>query len=51
MAWISMRERDLKRILVLSDVRTGRRTVTAAAAVLEVSERQAYRLLTKYEGG
>ncbi len=32
MAWISMSERDLKRIEVLSDVRTGRRTVAAAAA-------------------
>jgi transposase len=49
MAWISMSERDLKRIEVLSDVRTGRRTVAAAAAVLAVSERQAYRLLAKYE--
>lgn len=44
-----MSERDLKRIEVLSDVRTGRRTVAAAAAVLAVSERQAYRLLAKYE--
>ena len=49
MAWISMSERDLRRIEVLSDVRTGRRTVAAAAAVLAVSERQAYRLLAKYE--
>ena len=44
MAWISMSERDLRRIEVLSDVRVGRRTVAAAAAVLAVSERQAYRL-------
>lgn len=44
-----MSERDLRRIEVLSDVRTGRRTVAAAAAVLAVSERQAYRLLAKYE--
>src|SRR5277367_5485933 len=51
MGWISMSERDLKRIEVLSDVRTGRRTVAAAAAVLAVSERQAYRLLAKYEDG
>ena len=49
MGWISMSERDLKRIEVLSDVRTGRRTVAAAAAVLALSERQAYRLLAKYE--
>src|ERR1700722_16734108 len=49
MGWISMSERDLKRIEVLSDVRTGRRTVAAAAAVLAVSERQTYRLLARYE--
>ena len=44
-----MSERDLKRIEVLSDVRSGRRTVAAAATVLGVSERQAYRLLARYE--
>ncbi len=44
-----MSERDLRRIEVLSDVRAGRRTVAAAAAVLAVSERQAYRLLARYE--
>jgi transposase len=49
MGWISMSERDLKRIEVLTDVRAGRRTVAAAAAVLAVSERQAYRLLARYE--
>jgi hypothetical protein len=48
MGWISMSERDLRRIEVLSEVRAGRRTVAAAAAVLAVSERQAYRLLAKY---
>ena len=46
---IDERARDLKRIEVLSDVRIGRRTVAAAAAVLAVSERQAYRLLARYE--
>lgn len=40
MGWIFMSERDLKRIEVLSDVRSGRCTVAAAAAVLTVSERQ-----------
>ena len=49
MGWISMSERDLRRIEVLSEVRTGRRTVAAAAAVLAVSERQAYRMLARYE--
>lgn len=48
-----MSARDLKRIEVLSEVLVGRRTVVAAASVLEVSERQAYRLLARYqeEGG
>jgi transposase len=49
MGWISMSERDLKRIEVLSQVRAGRRTVIAAAALLAVSERQAYRLLARFE--
>lgn len=44
-----MSERDLKCIEVLSDERAGRRTVTAAAAVLALSERQAFRLLARYE--
>ena len=51
MGWISMSERDLRRIEVLSDVRAGRRTVAAAAAVLAISERQAFRLLARYESG
>ena len=51
MAWISMSERDLKRIEVLSEVLAGRRTMTAAAAVLAISERHAYRLLAKYDDG
>jgi transposase len=49
MGWISMSEGDLKRIEVLSDVRSGRCTMAAAAAVLAVSEGQAYRLLARYE--
>lgn len=47
MGWISMSERDLRRIEALSEVRTGRRTVAAAAPVIAVSERQAYRLLAR----
>ena len=46
-----MSERDLRRIEVLREVRTGRQTVVAAAAVLAVSERQAYRLLARYRDG
>ena len=45
----SMSERELRRIEVLSDVGAGRRTVAAGAAVSAVSERQAYRLLARYE--
>jgi hypothetical protein len=49
MGWISMSERDLQRIEVLSEVLAGRRTVAAAASVLEVSEWQASRLLALYQ--
>jgi transposase len=51
MGWVTMSERDLQRIEVLTDVLAGRRTVAAAATVLAVSERQMYRLLAKYEDG
>ena len=51
MGWVTMSERDLKRIGVLTEVLAGRRTVAAAATVLTVSERQMYRLLAKYEDG
>jgi transposase len=47
MGWMS--ERDLKRVEVLNEVQAGRRTVTAAASVLGVSERQTYRLLARYK--
>jgi len=48
-----MSTRDLKRIEVLSEVLVGRHTVTEAASLLGLSERQMYRLLAKYqrEGG
>ncbi len=49
MGWIRMSERDLKRVEVLSEVQSGRRTVEAAASVLGVSERQTYRLLARYQ--
>lgn len=49
MGWKSMS--DLKRIEVLCEVLVGRRTVAAEAAVLAISERQAYRLLARYEAG
>jgi hypothetical protein len=37
MGWVTMSERDLQRIEVLTDVLAGRRTVAAAATVLAVS--------------
>jgi hypothetical protein len=43
MGWTPMSECDMKRIEVLSEVLAGRRTVAAGAAVLAISERQAYR--------
>jgi hypothetical protein len=43
MGWVTMSERDLQRIEVLTDVLAGRRTVAAAAIVLALSERQMYR--------
>src|SRR3984885_12419840 len=51
MGWITMSERDLERIEVLTDVLAGRRTVAKAGTVLALSERQMYRLLAKYEAG
>ena len=42
-----MSERDLRRIEVLSEVRAGLRMMAAAAAVLSISERQAFRLLAR----
>jgi transposase len=51
MGLVTMSERDLQRIEVLTEVRAGRRTVAAAAAVLAISERQMYRLLARYEDG
>jgi hypothetical protein len=42
-----MSERDVQRIRVLSEVLSGRRTVVSAAAVLELTPRQARRLLAR----
>lgn len=47
---VTMSERDLQRIEVLTDVLAGRRTVAAAATVLAISERQMYRLLASAAG-
>ncbi len=40
MGWISMSERDLKRIEVLTEVLSGRRTVASAAVVLAITVRR-----------
>jgi hypothetical protein len=44
-----MSQRDLTRIAVLSDVLAGQRTVVAAAYVLDISVRQTFRLLARYQ--
>jgi transposase len=44
-----MSDREVRRVEVLNEVQSGRRTVTAAASVLGISERQAYRLLARYQ--
>ena len=49
MAWTRMSEREVRRVEVLNEVQSGRRTVTAAASVLGISERQAYSLLARYQ--
>jgi hypothetical protein len=47
-----MSEHDLKRVEVLSEVESGRRSRAAAASLLGFSERQLYRLLkmTTFKG-
>lgn len=44
-----MSEREVRRVEVLNEVQSGRRTVAAAASALSLSERQAYRLLARYQ--
>jgi hypothetical protein len=51
MGLLTMSERDLKRVEVLTDVLAGRRTVESAAAVLDLGIRQTFRLLARYEEG
>ena len=49
MGLVTMSERDLKRIQVLTEVLAGRRTVVSAAAVLALGVRQTFRLLARYQ--
>jgi transposase len=51
LGWVTMSERDLKRVEVLAEVLAGGRTVASAATVLAVSVRQAQRLLSRYRDG
>jgi hypothetical protein len=53
MGLISMSEQDVKRIQVLAEVLSGRRTVTSAAIVLAITARQVNRLLIRFrnDGG
>ena len=44
-----MSDREVKRVEVLNEVQSSRRTVAAAASVLGISERQAYRPLARYQ--
>jgi len=51
MGLITMSERDLQRIEVLSKVMAGRMTMVSAAHVLDLSERQVRRLLDRIRTG
>ena len=44
MGWVEMSERELRRAEVLASVFAGRLTMTAAAGLMGVTRRQAYRL-------
>lgn len=48
MAWTRMSEREVRRVEVLNERQSGRRTVTAAAT-LGISERQTCQLLAWYK--
>ena len=49
MGWVTMSERDVQRIGVLSEVIAERQTVASAAGVLAVSVRHVHRLLQRLE--
>ena len=48
MGWVLMSERDVRRIEVLTEVLSGRRTVASAAVVLAITVRQVNRLLIRF---
>jgi len=53
MGWVLMSDRDVRRIEVLTEVLSGRRTVVSAAVVLAITARQVNRLLIRFreDGG
>ena len=53
MGWVLKSERDVRRIEVLTEVLSGRRTVASAAVVLAITARQVNRLLIRFreDGG
>ena len=48
MGWVLMSERDVRRIEILTEVLSGRRTVASAAVVLAITARQVNRLLNRF---
>lgn len=48
MGWVTMSERELRRVEVLAQLDDGRIDVTSAAHVLAVSRRQVFRLLRRF---
>jgi transposase len=52
MGWLSMSKHELRRVEVMTEVLAGSRTTESAAGVLDISLRQAQRLVARYrEGG
>jgi predicted ArsR family transcriptional regulator len=47
MGWVLMSERDVRRIEVLTEVLSGKRTSASAADVLAITTRQVRRLLDR----
>lgn len=48
MGWVAMSERELRRVEVMADLDAGRIDAAAAAGILAVSRRQAFRLLRRF---
>ena len=51
MGWLQMSKQELRRVEVLTEVLAGQRTTESAAGVLDVSLRQAQRLVARYRDG